>query len=234
MEAILCSPQSGARTCALSADPLVELTDGDAGLRQKACYSPLVNLVGRTQAGCYIVEQLAAASREVVLVERIEVLATLLPYQNQVRCLQFLQMVANGRLVDFTVQHIHEFRDAEPCAAQVLHDRLAYIVGDGIRKEDRVGVHTSDYIDICRYVNRVGTGAVSYRALLSRIGSSIETDKTHEETSRQDPVQRSGEPPISRRVEEPSKSSPRLNDHLNRHKREIIHLACTATTHDGA
>jgi hypothetical protein len=96
--------------------------------------------------------QRAAADCEPGLVQRIKPLAAILPDADQSGLFQFFQMVADRRLVDFAAELIHDVIDAQPAAAQVLHDLLARVISQHFGEKNRIDAHVFHYIDIYQYV----------------------------------------------------------------------------------
>ncbi len=100
------------------------------------------------------VHQNAAADRDLLLIQRVEALPAFLADDDQISFFQLFQMVADGRLIHFPAEFVHDIIHAEPHAAQVSHNLLARFVGKRFREQHWINIHNSHYIDIYQYVKR--------------------------------------------------------------------------------
>src|SRR5262245_9005903 len=92
-------------------------------------------------------DQHPAAYGKLLLIQRVEALPPLLPYLDQTRSRQYPEVMTDCRLVH--VHRIYDVVDAQPHAAQALHDLLPRIVGKSLGKCYGISAHRSYCIEDC-------------------------------------------------------------------------------------
>ena len=98
------------------------------------------------------IHQNDAACVHTILIERVKSLPPLLPGIYQIGLLQQFEVMADCRLFNLAAKPVYDIVDAQPFAAQMAHDFLPGVVGDGFGKKNQFLSHTPYYIDIHQYV----------------------------------------------------------------------------------
>jgi len=83
--------------------------------------------------------ELSAAERDILLIERVERLLSLLPNVHESRIAQDGEMMGHGGLGH--IQLRNHLAHRQPPAAQHVHDLLAGVIGNGFGKEHGIEFH---------------------------------------------------------------------------------------------
>lgn len=92
-------------------------------------------------------DQRAAAHGQLLLIQRVEALPSLLTYMHQSSFFQAFQVVAHCRLLNLAAKHTHQIVDAKPFAAQLEADLLARVVAQRFGEIHEVYAHALTMID---------------------------------------------------------------------------------------